>query len=112
VIQIQSFANMDLVPGNGSISQRLTEKRLTKDGAGTEARHLLCLHRRADWKQAKSGHASLPFDAAGIGKILAQHLHPAADTHHQANTRVPAHRSIEFLSTHPVQVAHGLFAAG
>jgi hypothetical protein len=62
------------------------------DGAGAEAGHLLCLHRRADREQAKPGHAALPLDPERVGELLAKHLHPAADTHHQAKPGVVANR--------------------
>ena len=48
VIQIQSFADMNLIPCDEIVSERLSKKRFTKDGAGTETRYLLCLHRCAD----------------------------------------------------------------
>jgi hypothetical protein len=34
-IQIQSFANVNLVPGNESFLEWLTKNRITMDGAGT-----------------------------------------------------------------------------
>src|ERR1700691_1907294 len=111
VIEIRGFTNMNLIPGNSAVRQRLTEEPVTTDAAGAEAGHLLCLHRSADREQAKPRHAAVLLDPERVEELLAKHLHPAADPHHQAKPGVVANRLIEATLAHPLQVAHGLFTS-
>ena len=95
VIEIRGFTNMNLIPGNSAVRQRLTEEPVTTDAAGAEAGHLLCLHRSADREQAKPRHAAVLLDPERVEELLAKHLHPAADTHHEAKPGVVANRLTE-----------------
>src|ERR1700683_3977396 len=51
VIEIRGFTNMNLIPGNSAVRQRLTEEPVTTDAAGAEAGNPFFFHRIAYLEQ-------------------------------------------------------------
>ncbi len=113
VLQIQSLADMNLVSGNEICLRSGWPKRESPWMVPEQRRVTFsaCIVVRMGSRPSPGMQPcrSMP---PGIGQLLAKHLHTAADTHHQTQPRVPLHRADRSLRAHPLQVAHGLFAAG